>query len=178
MSGPSHDKGVLILAGYLRRQYGQEHPLALTASIAFEQSYSGVDGDSASLAELFALLSAISGLPILQAAAITGSMNQLGDAQAIGGVNVKVEGFHAVCSQRGLTGEQGVIIPASNAADLMLDEQVIADVKRGDFAVWAVSTVDEAIGVLFGVSAEVLHRSVEKRLALWRSSLSPTSVRT
>ena len=175
LSGPSHDKGVMILTGYLRQTYAAARPLALTASIAFEQSYGGVDGDSASLAELYALLSALSGVAIRQGVAITGSVNQHGDAQAIGGVNEKVEGFFELCRVRGLTGEQGCVIPEANVDDLMLAPEVVSAVKAGAFNVWAIRTVDEGIPVLFEAAAPEVHERVTDRLrALAGQAASPT----
>ena len=165
LSGPSHDKGVLILAGYLRHRYGHSDPIVLRASLAFEQSYGGVDGDSASLAELYALLSALSGVPIRQSIAITGSLDQLGNAQAIGGVNDKIEGFFRLCDLRGLDGTHGCIIPTANVLDLMLEQPVVAASAEGKFSVWAIDSADDAIPVLFGVEAEALHAKVRLRLA-------------
>jgi predicted ATP-dependent protease len=144
---------VLILSAFLATRYARDSPLALSASLVFEQSYGGVDGDSASTAELCALLSALSGLPVRQSLAITGSVNQHGQVQAIGGVNEKIEGFFDICDARGLTGDQGVVIPASNVQHLMLREDVVQAVASGRFAVYAVRTVDEAIELLTGVSA-------------------------
>ena len=131
LSGRFHDKGMQIIAGYLRRTFAQDKPLSLSASVCFEQSYSGVDGDSASSTEIYALLSALSGLPIRQDLAVTGSVNQQGDMQPIGGVNQKIEGFYDVCRLKGLTGKQGVLIPAENVDDLMLRDEVIEAVARG-----------------------------------------------
>ena len=173
LSGPSHDKGVMILAGYLRQTYAKEHPLALTASLAFEQSYGGIDGDSASLAELYALLSALSDLPIRQAVGITGSVNQRGDAQAIGGVNEKIEGFFTLCHERGLSGDQGCIIPGVNAGDLMLADDVVEAVKKGQFHVWAINSVDDGVPILFGTSASALHDKVEARLRAFAGDGAP-----
>ncbi|CUU00645.1 ATP-dependent Lon protease [Candidatus Thermokryptus mobilis] len=153
LSGRIHDKGVLILAGYLREKYAQDKPLTLSASICFEQSYSGIDGDSASSTELYALLSALSGLPIKQGIAVTGSVNQKGDIQPIGGVNEKIEGFFDVCKAKGLTGEQGVIIPKKNVDDLMLRDDVVEAVKKGLFHIYPVETIDEGIEILTGVKA-------------------------
>lgn len=154
MSGSTHDKGVLILGGYLRRRFGGKMPLSIEASLCFEQSYSGVDGDSASSTEIYALLSALSGLPIRQDVAVTGSMNQLGDIQPIGGVNEKVEGFYQTCVARGkLTGKQGVIIPWQNVQNLMLDEEVVDAVRRGRFHIWPVRTIDQGIEILTGCPA-------------------------
>lgn len=150
LSGPSHDKGVLILTGYLRSMYAQSRPLVLSASIAFEQSYGGVDGDSASSTEIYALLSSLSGVPLRQDLAVTGSVNQHGEIQPIGGVNLKIEGFFDVCRSRGLTGKQGVLIPEQNVPHLMLRHDVVAAVKKGEFHVYAVKTVDQGIALLTG----------------------------
>jgi len=153
LSGPIHSKGMLILAGYLRRNYAQDKPLSLTASIAFEQAYSGVDGDSASSTELYALLSSLSGAPLRQDIAVTGSVNQMGRVQPIGGVNQKIEGFFLCCKDKGLTGRQGVMIPQANVQDLMLCEEVLEAVREGMFHVWAVGSIDEGIGILTGLPA-------------------------
>ncbi len=153
LSGSTHDKGIMILSGYLREQFTQDIPLSLIASLCFEQSYGGVDGDSASSTELYALLSALSEVPIRQSFAVTGSVNQKGDIQAIGGVNEKIEGFFALCRERRLTGEQGVLIPASNRGDLMLNGDVRRAVKRGRFHIHAVGRVEEGIEILTGVRA-------------------------
>ena len=153
MSGRIHDKGVLILSGYLGGQYGRGRPMSLSASICFEQSYEGVEGDSASSTELYALLSSLLGLPIKQGIAVTGSVNQHGVIQPIGGVNEKIEGFYEVCKERGLTGDQGVIIPQQNTSNLMLDDEVIEAVKKGKFHIYSVSHVDEGIEILTGVPA-------------------------
>ncbi|MBK9714319.1 MAG: AAA family ATPase [Kouleothrix sp.] len=155
LGGPLHSKGVLILNGYLAQAYAQEQPLQLSARLVFEQSYEGVEGDSASSAELYALLSALAGLPIRQGIAVTGSVNQHGQIQAIGGVNQKIEGFFDVCKARGLTGDQGVLIPRSNAKHLMLREDVVEAVRAGQFHVWAIETIDEGIELLTGVRAGV-----------------------
>lgn len=151
LSGGIYDKGVLIIAGYLRRTFAQDRPLALTASVCFEQSYAGVDGDSASVAEVAALVSELSGVAVDQGIAVTGSLNQHGDVQPIGGVNEKVEGFFDVCRRRGLTGEQGVVLPRANVGDLMLREDVVEACRGGRFHVWAVSRVEEAVALLLGV---------------------------
>ncbi|HEY1296806.1 MAG TPA: AAA family ATPase [Chloroflexota bacterium] len=164
MSGPSHSKGVMILTGYLLNQYAHDAPLALSARLTFEQVYGAVDGDSASSTELYALLSALGDLPIHQGIAVTGSVNQRGEVQAIGGVNLKIEGFYAVCRAQGLSGQQGVIIPASNARHLMLKPEVVDAVKAGLFHVWAVRTVDEGITLLTGVPADRVHDRVQQRL--------------
>jgi lon-related putative ATP-dependent protease len=153
MSGPSHSKGVLILGGYLNDIYAKEKPLSLTAKLTFEQSYSGVDGDSASSTELYALLSALSGKPINQSIAVTGSVNQKGEVQAIGGVNFKIEGFFEVCKILGLTGDQGVMIPESNAQNLMLKDEVLDAIKKKMFHVWSVATIDEGVELLTGTNA-------------------------
>ncbi len=153
LGGPLHSKGVLILSGFLSARYALDAPMSLAATLVFEQSYAGVDGDSASCAELCALLSALSETPLRQDLAITGSVNQYGQAQAIGGVNDKVEGFFDICAARGLTGSQGVIIPASNAQHLMLREDVVAACREGRFAVHAVTSVDEALALLTGEPA-------------------------
>lgn len=153
LGGPLHSKGVMILWGFLAGRYAQDVPLALAASLVFEQSYGGVDGDSASSAELYALLSALSDVPILQSFAVTGSVNQQGEVQAIGGVNEKIEGFYDVCRARGLTGSQGVLIPASNVQHLMLREDVVEAVTKKQFSIHAVHAIDEGIEILTGVKA-------------------------
>jgi predicted ATP-dependent protease len=153
LSGRTHDKGVLILSGYLGSVFAQHHPLSLAISITFEQSYDDIDGDSASATELYAILSSLSGIPIRQGIAATGSVNQKGQIQAIGGVNQKIEGFFEVCREKGLTGEQGVIIPSSNVQNLMLRRDVIDAVKKKQFHAYRISTVAEGIEVLTGVSA-------------------------
>ena len=153
MSGSTHNKGVLILGGYLRKKYAQEKPLTMTASIAFEQSYSGVDGDSASSTEIYAILSSLSGLPLRQDLAVTGSVNQKGEVQAIGGANQKIEGFFDCCKARELTGTQGVLLPESNVQDLMLRKDVVEAVANGLFHVYAVKTIDQGIEILTGVPA-------------------------
>ncbi|MGA3001725.1 MAG: ATP-binding protein [Acetobacteraceae bacterium] len=150
LGGPTHSKGVLILSGYLTGRYGQDIPLSLNASLVFEQSYGGVDGDSASSTELYALLSALSLLPLRQDIAVTGSVNQLGVVQAIGGVNEKIEGYFDICAARGLTGSQGVMIPASNVQHLMLRADVIDACKRGEFSIWPIETIDQGITLLTG----------------------------
>lgn len=151
LGGPIHSKGVMILSGYILSNYGSKTPLSLSARIVFEQSYGGVDGDSASTAELCAILSAIAGVPLKQSIAITGSVNQRGDVQAIGGVNEKIEGFFDVCKARGLNGSNGVIIPESNVRNLMLREDVVEAVEKGLFHVWAIESVNEAIELLTGM---------------------------
>ncbi|PJK27448.1 Lon protease family protein [Minwuia thermotolerans] len=153
LGGPTHSKGVLILTGFLSGRFGGRQPLSLNASLVFEQSYGGVDGDSASSTELYALLSAISGIPIRQSWAVTGSVDQYGNVQAIGGVNEKVEGFFDVCNARGLTGDQGVLIPASNVKHLMLHPRVVDAVREGRFHIHAVEHVDQGIELLTGTAA-------------------------
>jgi predicted ATP-dependent protease len=178
LSGPIHSKGVLILEGFLGGRFAAEKPLSLTASLVFEQSYSGVDGDSASSTELYALLSAIAEVPIKQSLAVTGSVNQLGRVQAIGGVNEKIEGFYDICAARGLTGSQGVLIPAANVEHLMLRQDVIDAVEQGAFHLYPVSTIDEGIELLTGIHAGALdpqgnwedgslNQRVALRLAQW-----------
>jgi predicted ATP-dependent protease len=153
LGGPIHSKGVLILSGFLNSRYVPDRPLSLSASLVFEQSYGPVEGDSASCAELLALLSAISDVPVTQSIAVTGSVNQHGQVQAIGGVNEKIEGFFDVCNARGLTGEQGVIIPASNVRHLMLKREVVDAVQAGKFHVYAIGTIDEGMEILTGIPA-------------------------
>lgn len=153
LSGPIHDKGVMILTGYLGGTFATERPLSLSASICFEQSYDGIEGDSASSTELYALLSALSGVAIKQGIAVTGSVNQRGVIQAIGGVNHKIEGFFAVCRAQGLTGEQGVMIPKANERHLMLHEDVVQAVTAGQFHIWSVATIEQGIEVLTGRAA-------------------------
>ncbi len=176
LSGPAHSKGVLILAGLLGARYARETPLALSASLVFEQSYGGIDGDSASSTELYVLLSAITGIPIKQSLAVTGSVNQHGDVQAIGGANEKIEGFFDLCQARGLTGEQGVLIPASNVEHLMLRRDVVEAVAAGEFHIYPVADVDQGIEILTGIEAgarandggfppDSVNGRVEKRLA-------------
>jgi lon-related putative ATP-dependent protease len=153
LSGSTHNKGVLILSGYLRRKYAQQKPLTMTSSLAFEQSYSGVDGDSASSTEIYAILSSLSGLPLRQDLAVTGSVNQKGEVQAIGGVNQKIEGFFDCCKAKGLSGKQGVLIPESNIKDLMLRKRVVEAVAKKKFHVYPVTTIDQGIEILTGVPA-------------------------
>lgn len=153
MSGQTYDKGVMIVAGYLGRIFAQNYPLSVTISITFEQSYSGVDGDSASSTELYAVLSSLSGYPINQGIAVTGSVNQKGQIQAIGGVNEKIEGFFDVCMKKGLTGKQGVMIPRANVKNLMLRKDVVAAVEKGQFHIYQVATIEQGIKVLTGIRA-------------------------
>jgi predicted ATP-dependent protease len=153
LGGPIHSKGVLILSGFLAGRYVPDKPLSLSASLVFEQSYAGVEGDSASSAELYALLSALAEVPIKQSIAVTGSVNQHGEIQAIGGVNEKIEGFFDICKTRGLTGDQGVLIPAANLKHLMLRREVIDAAAAGKFHLYAVETIDEGIEILTGLPA-------------------------
>jgi predicted ATP-dependent protease len=150
LGGPLHSKGVMILSGYLTHTYAQDKPLTLQARLVFEQSYEGVEGDSASAAELYALLSALAGVPLKQGIAVTGSVNQHGDIQAIGGVNKKVEGYFDICRAKGLSGEQGVAIPRSNVKHLMLREDVVEAVRAGQFHIWSVGAIDEGLEILTG----------------------------
>jgi predicted ATP-dependent protease len=184
-SGPSHSKGFLILAGYLAGMYAQEFPLALQATITFEQSYDGIDGDSASSTELYALLSALADVPIRQGIAVTGSVSQIGEVQAIGGVTRKIEGYFETCKAQGLTGDQGVMVPHTNIANLVLSDEVVAAVRAGRFNVWAVRTIDEGIEVLTGVAAGTrgadgawrpgtIHRLVEDRLRAYADRAKST----
>ncbi|RPI24452.1 MAG: ATP-binding protein [Acidobacteria bacterium] len=175
LSGSIHDKGVLILSGYLHGRYGQKFSLALNASVCFEQSYGGVDGDSASSTELYAVLSSLSGVPLKQSIAVTGSVDQMGMIQPIGGVNEKIEGFFETCRAAGLTGDQGVMIPRQNVPNLMLKQDVIDAAKKGSFHIYAISTIDEGLQILTGRKAgaqkpdgtypsDSIHFLVQKRL--------------
>ncbi|HXW56165.1 MAG TPA: AAA family ATPase [Candidatus Cybelea sp.] len=183
LSGRFHDKGVQIISGYLRQMFSQDKPLSLAASICFEQSYSGVDGDSASSTEIYALLSALSECPIRQDLAVTGSVNQQGDVQPIGGVNQKIEGFYDVCRMKGLSGKQGVLIPSENVEDLMLRDDVIQAVAGGQFHIYAVETIAQGIEILTGVRAggrsksgkfepDTVFRKVDDRLEQMATTLS------
>lgn len=153
MGGPIHSKGVMILAGYLGSRYASDVPLSLSARLVFEQSYAGVEGDSASSTELYAILSSLSGLPVQQRFAVTGSVNQRGQVQAIGGANEKIEGFFAVCKAKGLTGDQGVLLPHANVDNLMLSEEVREAVAAGQFHIYPVASIDDGIAILTGVAA-------------------------
>src|SRR5690606_27612971 len=153
LGGPIQSKGVYILAGFLGELFGRQRQLSLTASLVFEQTYSPVEGDSASLAELCALVSSLSGYPLRQDLAVTGSVNQLGEVQAIGGINEKIEGFFDLCVARGLTGKQGVVFPEANAVNLMVRPDVVAAVAAGDFHLFPVSRVSQAIELFTGVPA-------------------------
>jgi predicted ATP-dependent protease len=170
LSGSTHNKGVLILEGYLRNRYARRHPIALSASLTFEQSYGWVEGDSASSAELYCLLSALADVPLRQDVAVTGSVNQHGEVQAVGGVNEKVEGFYDVCRIGELTGTQGVCIPRANVRNLVLRHDVVQAVREGRFHVWAIDAIDEGIELLTGLPAGDLdqegtfHHRLDQRL--------------
>ena len=157
MAGAIHNKGLMTLVGYLGGQYATDHPLSLSAQITFEQNYGGIDGDSASSTELYVLLSSLTGIPINQSIAVTGSVNQHGEVQAIGGATHKIEGWFEVCKRQGLTGEQGAMIPASNVEDLMLRDEVVQAVRDGQFRVWSVETIDQGIEIMMGVPAAEVH---------------------
>jgi predicted ATP-dependent protease len=174
MSGNIYDKGVLIIAGFLRRRYADIGPMTLTASLAFEQSYAGVDGDSASIAEVVALLSELSGLPADGGLAITGSINQHGDVQPVGGVDYKIAGFHALCAARGLDGGQGIVMPHQNVLDLMLDPAVVADVAAGRFSVHAVEHVTDALEIALDTPMDEIDRLVRERLETFSAALQDT----
>jgi len=171
MSGPIHGKGVLILAGYLIRAYGQAGPLSLSASLVFEQSYSMIEGDSASLAELCVLLSSVSGVALRQDVAVTGSVNQHGQVQPVGGVTEKIEGFFDLCKAKGLTGTQGVFIPASDRRHLMLRDEVVEAVTAGRFHLWHGEEVDDVLHLLTGMPPEDVHQAVANRLAEYTETL-------
>ena len=164
MAGAIHNKGLMTLIGYLGGQYATDHPLSLSAQITFEQNYGGIDGDSASSTELYVLLSSLSDVPIKQSIAVTGSVNQHGEIQAIGGVTHKVEGWYEVCKQQGLNGEQGAMVPQSNVADLMLRDEIVEAVEAGNFHVWGVTTIDEGIEIMTGVPAADVHKKTKARL--------------
>jgi predicted ATP-dependent protease len=153
LSGRTHDKGVMILSGYLGRTFAQQAPLGIAISLTFEQSYGPVDGDSASSTELYVILSSLADLPIRQGIAVTGSVNQKGEIQAIGGVNQKIEGYFEVCRQKGLTGSQGVIVPRANITNLMLNKEVVNAVREGQFHVYQVADITEGIEILTGLPA-------------------------
>ena len=160
LSGPIHSKGVMILSGYLGNRYGKNVPLSLSCTLTFEQSYDEVEGDSASIAELMAILSSLAGVPLRQDLAVTGSLDQLGNAQPVGGIKEKVEGFYKVCKEKGLTGTQGVILPSRNADNVLLDDEVIEDIRKGKFHIYLVNTVDDVIEILTGMRAHEFHRKV------------------
>lgn len=164
LSGPTHNKGVAIISGYLRSKFAQDKPLIMSASITFEQSYGGVDGDSASSTEIYAILSSLSGIPLRQEIAVTGSVNQKGEIQPIGGVNLKIEGFYDSCNARGLTGTQGVMIPVQNIPDLMLREDVVEAVEKKKFSVYAITKIEEGIEILTGVNAGAVFSRADGQL--------------
>ncbi|MGD8414725.1 MAG: ATP-binding protein, partial [Candidatus Latescibacterota bacterium] len=183
MSGRTYNKGVLILDGYIRRMYAQDKPVTMNASICFEQSYSGIDGDSASSTEIYGLLSSLAEVPLRQDIAVTGSVNQKGEIQPIGGVNEKIEGFYEVCSFKGLSGEQGVLIPARNKVDVMLSKNIVNAVQAGRFHIYAINTIDEGIEILTGIKAgrrrkdgkfdkDSVHGRVDERLRRFHEQLS------
>src|ERR1035438_7088538 len=153
MRGAIHTKGVLILTGYLSGKFMQDKPVSLSARLVFEQSYSEVEGDSASSTELYAILSALSTLPIKQGIAVTGSVNQKGEIQPIGGINEKIEGYFEICKTIGLNGGQGVMIPSSNIKNLMLKEEIVEAVSQGKFTIWAIDTIEDGIEILTGIRA-------------------------
>ncbi|MDY0257734.1 MAG: S16 family serine protease [Gudongella oleilytica] len=163
-SGRIHDKGVLILSGYLGQKYAQKNPLGLTIGIGFEQNYSVVDGDSASSTELYAILSSISEVPVKQYIAVTGSVNQKGEIQPIGGVNEKIEGYYQVCRIMGLTGKQGVLIPRTNLNNLTLREEVVEAVRNGEFHIYAIDHIDQGIEVLMDKTAEEIDQLINRKL--------------
>ena len=184
LGGPLHSKGVLILNGYLNEHYGQDKQISLVASLVFEQSYSEIEGDSASSAELYAILSSLSETPLKQGVAVTGSVNQKGEVQPIGAVNEKIEGYFEVCRQHGLTGEQGVVIPKSNMDNLMLKPEVVSAVKERRFHIWAVETIDQGLEILTGSKAgkkleqggfskNSVHDRVDRRIRALNQNLSP-----
>jgi predicted ATP-dependent protease len=153
MSGNIHTKGLIILSNFLKERFAQNRPISLTASLCFEQSYGLVEGDSASSTELYVLLSAIADVPIYQGIAVTGSVSQKGEVQPIGGANHKIKGWYDICKYKGLNGKQGVMIPAKNVRNLMLDQEIVDAVKEGKFNVWPVSTIEEGIAILTGMEA-------------------------
>jgi predicted ATP-dependent protease len=171
MSGPIQQKGVLILDGYLNGMFAQNYPLSCGCSITFEQNYGGVEGDSASLAELVAILSSLAEIPIRQDIAITGSINQFGNVQPVGGIIHKIEGFYRTCKHRGLTGTQGVIIPNTNVENVILREEIVDAIARQDFFIWQVTTIDEALSILTGIPPKRIFDAVAKKLAVYHESL-------
>jgi len=171
LSGQIHSKASLILVGLIGGLYAQEKPLSMAASVCFEQMYGGVEGDSASCAELFALISSLAGVPVDQGICVTGSVNQRGEVQPIGGVNEKIEGVYRICKARGLTGRQGVVIPVQNIVNLMLDDEVVEAVERGEFHVWAIRTVDEGIEAVMGLPAREVHKRALQRLQQFKTAL-------
>lgn len=175
LSGEIHDKGVFILTGFLRNTFAQKRPLNISASICFEQAYSGIDGDSASLAELYALLSSLAEIPLKQELAVTGSVNQFGEVQSVGGINEKIEGFFEICKNQGFTGNQGVIIPQTNVSDLMLKEEIIVESKKGNFSVFAVSTVSEGLEIITDSDTKILFDKIDKKLLTYAEAVKSWS---
>lgn len=187
LGGPIHTKGVLILQGFLREMYAQNKPMSLFGSLVFEQSYSEIEGDSASSAELYTILSSLSQIPIKQGIAVTGSINQKGELQAVGAINEKIEGFYEVCRQAGFDGEQGVLIPKNNLGNLMLKKEILSSVKEGKFHIWAISSIDQGIEILMGLRAgkrlkdgsfskESLHYLVDRRITQLNENIQTNSV--
>lgn len=174
MGGPIHSKGVLILSGFLKSRFATDVQFSISASLVFEQSYGIVEGDSASLAELCALLSALSEIPILQSIAVTGSINQHGEVQPVGAINEKIEGFHDFCQRSGLNGKQGVIIPNANVKHLALKENVIEDVRQEKFKIYSVATVDDCMELLTGVPMQLIQEKIETRLRSYAEQLRNT----
>ena len=172
LGGPIHSKGVLILSGFLFEKFGKDKPLNLSVQLVFEQSYSGVEGDSASSAELYTILSSLAGLPIKQGIAVTGSVNQNGEVQAVGGINEKIEGYFEICKQAGLTGDQGVIIPKANSRHLMLKEDLIKSVSSGKFHIWVVETIAEGFEILTGVKSGTVTFDRDKGTLLFEAGSS------
>ncbi|NLI98374.1 AAA family ATPase [bacterium] len=177
MSGPIHNKGVLIISGYLGGKFAQSFPMPLSASLTFEQLYDEVEGDSASSAELYSIISSIAGIPLSQSIAVTGSVNQIGKVQPIGGANEKIEGFFGICKAKGLTSNQGVMIPESNLENLMLKEEVVDAVRKGEFHIWTVGSIEEGIEILTGVPAKTVFAKVESRLKEMNESFKQTSAK-
>lgn len=175
LSGQIHDKGVFILTGFLRNTFAQKRPLNISASICFEQAYSGIDGDSASLAELYALLSSLAEVPLKQELAITGSVNQFGEVQSVGGINEKIEGFFEICKNQGFTGNQGVIIPKTNISDLMLKEELIAENKKGNFSVFSISNVSDGLEILTELGTKILFEKIDKKLLSYAEAVKDWS---
>ena len=169
-SGSIHDKGVLILSGYLGSRYGKEKPLSITTSITFEQNYNGVDGDSASSTELYAIISSIANIPIKQYIAVTGSVSQKGEIQPIGGINEKIEGFFDVCKIKGFTGNQGVMMPIQNVKNLLLKDEVVEAVKQGKFNIYAIKSIEEGLEILTGKSMKEIDKLVNENLDRYRKS--------
>ena len=169
-SGSIHDKGVLILSGYLGSRYGKEKPLSITTSITFEQNYSGVDGDSASSTELYAIISSIANIPIKQYIAVTGSVSQKGEIQPIGGINEKIEGFFDVCKIKGFTGNQGVMMPIQNVKNLLLKDEVVEAIKEGKFNIYAIKSIEEGLEILTGKSMKEIDKLVNENLDRYRNS--------